>query len=64
VLLGVPLMLAPARRFPLSTLLLVLVWLHGVVLIVGGHYTYALVPEFGPSDTLGQALGWTRNHLQ
>jgi putative membrane protein len=43
-------------------MLLLLVWLHGVVLIVGGHYTYALVPGFGPTDPLGRALGWTRNN--
>ena len=36
--------LATQRRFPLSTLLLVLLWWHAVVLIVGGHYTYARVP--------------------
>ncbi len=62
VILGVPLMLATAQRFPLSTLLLLLVWLHGIVLIVGGHYTYALVPGFGPTDVLGRALGWSRNN--
>ena len=62
VIFGVPLMLATAQRFPLSTMLLLLVWLHGVVLIVGGHYTYALVPGFGPEDPLGRALGWTRNN--
>lgn len=44
VLIGVPLILAFHRKFPLSTLLLVLLWLHCVILIVGGHYTYARVP--------------------
>jgi putative membrane protein len=62
VLIGVPILLGVRRKFPLSTLLLVLVWLHCVVLIVGGHYTYALVPGFGPADALGRALGWTRNN--
>ena len=62
VIFGVSLMLATAQRFQLSTMLLLLVWLHGVVLIVGGHYTYALVPGFGPADPLGRALGWTRNN--
>jgi len=62
VLIGVPLLLLTAQRFPLSTMLLVLLWLHAVVLIVGGHYTYALVPGFGPTDALGRALGWTRNN--
>lgn len=62
VLIGVPIMLGVRRRFPLSTLLLLLVWVHCGVLIVGGHYTYALVPGFGPTDALGRALGWTRNN--
>lgn len=62
VLIGVPIMLGVRRKFPLSTLLLVLVWVHCVVLMVGGHYTYALVPGFGPTDALGRALGWTRNN--
>jgi putative membrane protein len=61
-LIGVPLILAVRRTFPLSTLLLTLIWVHSVVLMVGGHYTYALVPGFGPDDALGRALGWTRNN--
>lgn len=44
VFVGLPLMLATARRFPLSGLLLALIWLHCVLLLVGGHYTYAEVP--------------------
>jgi putative membrane protein len=59
VLVGVPLIVALQRRFPLSSLLLVLVWLHSVILLVGGHYTYALVPagEWGR-----EWFGWTRNN--
>lgn len=59
VLIGVPIMWATQRRFPLSTLLLVLVWLHCVVLIVGGHYTYARVPM---GEWWMQWFGWTRNN--
>ncbi|MEN9401464.1 MAG: inner membrane protein YjdF [Verrucomicrobiota bacterium] len=59
VLVGVPLALILQRRFPLSSLLLVLLWWHCVILILGGHYTYARVP-------LGQWamewFGWTRNN--
>lgn len=59
VVAGVPVILALQRRFALSTLLLGLLWLHCVVLLVGGHYTYALVPagEWGKA-----AFGWTRNN--
>jgi putative membrane protein len=59
VLIGVPLIIAVRRRFPLSTLLLVLVWLHSVILIVGGHYTYARVPL---GDWWMDWFGWTRNN--
>ncbi len=47
------------RRFPLSTLLLALAWLHAVVLLVGAHYTYAEVPAF---DWLRDWVGGTRNN--
>lgn len=59
VLLGVPLILLFARRFPLSTLLLVLIWLHAVVLVVGGHYTYARVPL---GEWAREWFGWPRNN--
>ncbi len=59
VLIGVPLMLVMQKRFPFSTLLLILLWLHSVVLIVGGHYTYALVPL---GEWAKEWFGWTRNN--
>lgn len=43
-LLGLVLIWIFHAKFPLSSLLLVLIWLHCVVLVVGGHYTYAEVP--------------------
>jgi putative membrane protein len=59
VLIGVPLALAGRRRFPLSSLLLVLLGVHSVILIVGGHYTYARVPLGGWAM---EWFGWTRNN--
>jgi putative membrane protein len=44
VLVGVPLLAATYRRFPLTPLLYLLLALHAVVLMVGGHWTYADVP--------------------
>lgn len=44
VVLGVPLLMATWRSFPLTRLLYILIALHCVLLIVGGHYTYAQVP--------------------
>jgi putative membrane protein len=44
ILIVLPIMIATFRRFPLSTLLYVLIFIHVLVLIAGGHYTYARVP--------------------
>jgi len=59
VFVGLPIAFATGRRFPLSKLCLVLLWGHCLILIVGGHYTYAKVP-------LGQWamdwFGWSRNN--
>lgn len=59
VFIGVPIALAVQKRFPLSSLLLGLLWVHSVILIVGGHYTYARVPL---GDWAMQVFGWTRNN--
>jgi len=55
---GVPLILFFQKKFPLSSLLLGLLWLHCVVLLVGGHYTYARVPL---GEWAKAWFGWTRN---
>lgn len=44
VLIALPLLFATYGRFPLTTLLYVLIALHALVLILGGSYTYAHVP--------------------
>ena len=59
VVLGVPLILAFGKRFPLSSLLLVLLWLHCDLLVVGGHYTYAQVPL---GEWARDWFGWPRNN--
>jgi len=59
IFIGVPVALAVQRRFPLSGLLLVLLWWHCVILIVGGHYTYARVPL---GDWAMHWFGGTRNN--
>ena len=59
ILLGVPVLVATARRFPLTPLLYRLIFLHAVILMVGGHYTYARVPlGFWVQDL----LHLSRNH--
>ncbi|MEO6191370.1 MAG: DUF2238 domain-containing protein [Thermoanaerobaculia bacterium] len=44
ILLGVPLLIATRRRFPLTPLAYRLLFLHSLILMLGGHYTYARVP--------------------
>lgn len=44
VFIALPLLWASYRRFPLSTLLYVCIFLHACVLMLGGAYTYARVP--------------------
>ena len=58
-IIGAALLIATRRSFPLTPLLYVLLFVHALVLIVGGHYTYALVP-FG--FWMRDAFGFTRNH--
>lgn len=59
VMIGIPLLLATGRRFPLTALLYRLLALHALILIVGGYYTYAEVPLF---DWLRDTLALSRNH--
>ena len=58
-LLGLAVLLLTRRGFPLTPLACILVLAHCIVLMVGGHYTYARVPLF---DWLGEWFGWTRNN--
>lgn len=47
------------RKFPLTTLVYVLILIHCVILMVGGHYTYAEVPI---GDWLRDAVDGSRNN--
>jgi putative membrane protein len=58
VFVVVPLLWVSYGRFPLTTLLYVLLLLHAIVLMVGGAYTYARVP-FG--FQMAELLGIHRN---
>ena len=44
IFIALPIMIATCRRFPLTTLLYVLIFTHALILITGGSYTYARVP--------------------
>lgn len=50
---------ATARRFPLTPLVYLLILMHCIILMVGGHYTYAEVPAF---DWIRDVLDQQRNN--
>jgi len=59
VLIALPVLLLTGRRFPLTPLAYGLLALHGVILMVGGHYTYAEMPLF---NWLRDSFELSRNH--
>lgn len=58
VLVAVPLLWATYKRFPLTTLLYVFIFVHALILILGGIYTYARVPL---GFQIAEVLGMHRN---
>ncbi len=59
VIIGVVVLAATYHSFRLTSLLYVLILLHCIVLLVGGHYTYAEVPLFNEMKTV---FGFERNN--
>lgn len=59
VLVALPLLLLTYQRFPLTPLLYRLIFIHSLILILGGHYTYARVPA---GDWVRQVFDLSRNH--
>lgn len=58
-LIAIGVMAATWRSFPLTRLVYWLILAHAIVLMIGGHYTYARVPPF---DWLRDAFDLSRNH--
>src|SRR5262245_24744503 len=58
-LVGGAILVLTYRRFPLTTVSYVLVWFFALILMVGGHWTYAEVPV---GKWVQEALGLARNH--
>lgn len=58
VLIAAPVLIATRGRLPLTTLVYVLIAIHGLILIYGGAYTYARVPM---GFWLQELLGFERN---
>ncbi len=59
VLIGVPILVWVYPRFRFTRLVYTLLWLHAIILMVGGHYTYAQVPL---GFWMEHAFGFARNH--
>jgi putative membrane protein len=59
IAIALPVMLATYKRFRLTNLVYTLIAVHAVVLMVGGHYSYAKVPL---GFWMERWFGWTRNN--
>ena len=59
VFVVVPLLAFTRQRFPLTPLVYWLILVHAIILMVGGHYTYARVPL---GFWMQEAFDFSRNH--
>ena len=59
ILVAAPILIATHRRFPLTPLLYTLLAVHAIILMIGGHYTYARVPI---GFWAQHQFGFSRNH--
>ena len=59
VIIAVPVLWVSRNRFPLTPLAYRLIFLHALILMLGGHYTYARVPLGVWAQEL---FGFARNH--
>ncbi len=59
ILIGLPILITSYWRFPLTALLYRLLFLHALILMLGGHYTYAQVPI---GFWVQEVFDFSRNH--
>ena len=59
-IMGIAVLAVTYRRFRFSTLVYVLICLHAIILMIGGHYTYAEMPVF---NWIRDVLGLSRNYF-
>jgi putative membrane protein len=57
--IGFVILIVTYKRFPLTHFLYTLILIHAVILMIGGHYTYAEVPLF---DWIRDFFGGARNN--
>lgn len=58
--IGLGVLIVTRRSFPLTPLVYGLILLHCIILMIGGHYTYAEVPLF---DDIARWMGSERNNF-
>ncbi|HET6420635.1 MAG TPA: DUF2238 domain-containing protein [Geobacteraceae bacterium] len=59
VMVALPIILVTYNRFPLTNLTYTLIAIHAMILMLGGHYSYAKVPI---GFRMEEWFGWTRNN--
>lgn len=59
-LIALPILVFTRKHFPLTPLVYVLILIHCIILMIGGHYTYAEVPLF---DWLRDSFDLMRNNF-
>ena len=59
IFIAVPLLVVTGPRFPFTPLAYRLIFVHALILMLGGHYTYAEVPL---GFWIQRLFGFTRNH--
>lgn len=59
VFIGVAILGAVYRKFRMTNLVYVLIWIHAIILLVGAHYTYSRMPLF---NWIRDCFELSRNH--
>ncbi|MEJ2689527.1 MAG: DUF2238 domain-containing protein [Deltaproteobacteria bacterium] len=59
IMIALPIILLTQKRFPLTNVTYTLIAIHAVILMVGGHYSYAKVPL---GFWMEEWFGWSRNN--
>lgn len=59
IILGLPILIGTYKKFPLTALTYRLLFVHSLILMLGGHYTYAKVPL---GFWMQEMFGFARNH--
>jgi len=59
VIIGGVILISVYRKFRLTNLAYILIWLHAVILLIGAHYTYAKMPFF---NWIADVFDLSRNH--